>query len=399
MAAFPSRRELVIRFAAHVAHSLNSGTDITTLEDYALYMGMIDVLSGTGSSRTSDYPAGLTGYPLVQHRMSAGDAAQVYFDSVLCRKLFLARANHWHKGHELLLVLCHRGLDSRFPSAQLIRCKNPPVPFGVSAPADFMSIKSRLAKCDGSVSQGNPAATTQRDHGPLYIELARLHVELPEELSLWEALQASPRKIKPLHSSAWLDFRNLVIKAFEAANAPYAALLSVGLWPPDWAGSLSTNTVKQLSAFMTAVRARDGEQALPVWQAVWGDTRTVPGFPSAEALWKSELGSALRLPIRQHVVAFDDIEIASPEESEPSMLDACEFGRLLQVCRDGGCIDELEMWIYQELARGETIGEIGDNPRIKERLAYKKMGLSAYLGQLSARLHAFVRGREENPSR
>jgi hypothetical protein len=401
MSSLTFRRELITRFAALTARALNPADGGAELEDYSLYLMLSDTLAGARGPQSARYLTVLAGHALVHDRISPEQAAQTYFERVIDRPLFLARANHWHKGHQLLLALCQRGPDPRWAGATLIRSLDPPPAnvLSLGAPSDFSAAAARLARGPHAISPGNPAAATRAKAGPLYLEAASARAEIPEELSLWGAISASPKRLRPLAGGDWMEFRNLAVQAFEAANAPYAALLGLGLWPADWEDELSAHAVKQLSAFLSAAREGEAGPSLSGWRRAWSDTRKVPGFKTADDLWNSPLGSRLRSQARDRTVDLEPLEQEGVSESEEQILEATTFERLLGQCRDGGCIDDLEVWLFTQLRQGADAAELRKAPAMRARLAAVGLAMDAYLDELRLRAHAFVSGLMDDPSR
>ena len=217
-----------MRFASLVARRFNLAGK--TLDPGAIYAELIDILSGThvrNSGRASEgfpYFEHLTGYALVRSRYSPEEVAQIYFERVLDRKLFLARNNPHHKGHELLASLWRRSVAAGWAHSTLMRSLDGSA-IPLRKPDGFAALAASLATFSKDISKGNPAASTRASQGPLFLEASGARVELPEELSIWGAIKASPERLVPLEGEAWIGFRNLVIQVFEAANAPYAAFL------------------------------------------------------------------------------------------------------------------------------------------------------------------------------
>jgi hypothetical protein len=392
-----SRRNMIMRFSAHVAMLLNSGKEFTELEDSAVYSGLIEMLSGGRGPRSKVYSQYLAGHALVQHRFSAEETALIYFERMLERRLFLARDNPHHKGHELLHALCRRGAGKGWDQVTLARSleSSSIVPFNL--PEGFKALKVRLAGCPSDISKGNPAASARASQGPLYITFSGARIELPEELPLWSAIRGAPKKLHTLSGRDWVEFRNLVIRGFETANAPFAALLSIGLWPPDWDGALSIYQVKQLSAFLSLVRKNAEGNTLPAWRHVWAAGKKVSGFKSADELWDSDLGAALRgvgLRIQATGTDISDVADTGGEEDEP--LDENRFGGMLELCRKGGAIDDVEAWLYLQIFDGRTADDLEKEPRMRKRLRERQCSMADYLEALQTRVHAYVRGLDRN---
>ncbi len=392
MAGHLSRRSLIMRFGALVAHLLNSSQKITELDDAGLYITLLDLLGGAGGLQSKAYSQWLAGHALVEHRLSPEEAAQIYFERVIGRNLFLARGNHYHKGHELLHALCLRGAGRGWDKASLARSLDESAAIPLILPAGFDAVAARLASFSREISQSNPAVSTRAKHGPLFIEVSSARVELPEELSLWGAIRGAPRQLVSLSEDEWLAFRNLVIRAFEAANAPYAAFISIGLWPPDWGDVLSTHQVKQLSIFLTAAKMESRDHTISAWRQAWEGGKKVPLFKNADELWESSLGFALRESWWQPITHIDSIEIPSEEDAEDRSLEALDFEKTLQMCRAAGAIDDIEVWLYLEIREGRNAVELAQEPQMRTRLREKRLTMPQYLEALQLRIHDYVRG-------
>src|SRR3974390_3279936 len=91
-----SRRALIRRFAASAARLFNCDETITEFDDGSVYLTLADRLSGVCGPQSREYSLHLAGHALVKKRMSPEDAAQSYFECVIERRMFLARANPVH---------------------------------------------------------------------------------------------------------------------------------------------------------------------------------------------------------------------------------------------------------------------------------------------------------------
>jgi hypothetical protein len=395
MPALFSRRNIIMRFGARVARLLNSDEGVTKLDDGRLYVDLQEILGGERGPQSKVYSRHLAGHALVEHRLSPEEAAQVYTTMVMERPLYLARGNSWHKGHELFVALCRRGVGAGWETATLVRVREDSALRALRVPDGFDAVRARLARFPTELSKGNPAKKTRVSLGPLYLDCASARIELPEELSLWAAITAAPRRLVRLEGRDWVSFRHLVIRAFEAANTPFAALLSIGLWPPDWEEELSTHQVKQLSAFLAAVR-REGGHRLFAWQRVWDAGRKVAKYESAGALWNSELGKALQAPhLRTVTLDLDLVDTGTGRDSETDKPDERTFAKHLSLCLEGGAIDDLERKLYLQLYEGENAATLEKTEAMQKRLREGQLTMAAYMEDLSARVYAYVRSITE----
>lgn len=397
MPSRPSPRRLVELFAAHLAHLLNSGSEVVDVQPFQLYRRLIATLTARRDERAGAYGNHLVGWRRLGPDYAPEEAAEAYFERVLRRPLFLARAEPTHKAHEMFLALCRRGLDARWASAELTRSLIAPDRSGgpgaasYGAPADYASVADRLARLDMSVSPGNPAARTREMAGPLFLSVAMTRSDVAEEMSVWAAIICAPSRLTYLTpGSEFNSFCALVIKAVETANAPYAAILSLGLSPLAWSGELSVNTAKKVSAFLAEVRTNaNAGHTLDGWRAAW-EQRTVPGFASADAFWHSELGRAIRDPQVTRLVDLD-VEALEIEGPAPSLLGESEFEDMLQLCLREGAIDDFDAWILQQVYLGRTSEELMRSPRALARLGGEQAAFRDYLEALTDRVHLAAR--------
>ena len=78
-------RYLVQRFAAHLAHLLNTGDEFIEINNFALYRTLIRTLAGPPDATGGRYRDGLLGYALVAGEREPEELAERYFETVLDR--------------------------------------------------------------------------------------------------------------------------------------------------------------------------------------------------------------------------------------------------------------------------------------------------------------------------
>jgi hypothetical protein len=390
-----SGRLIVQKLAAHLAYLLNSGEASAALEPGELYRKLLRTLSGgsDGRGEGNPYVETLVAIHLLGPDISADQAAAFYFERVLNRPLFLARRVQYHKAHELLLVLCRRGLDDRWTAADLVRSTAPiGRAEGCGLPTDFEDVGERMDYVrrgrNGEISAGNPAASTRAEFGPIYLKLDAAGFEVAEELSLWEAITCAPRSLRVLSPPEFDAFCSLIIKALETANAHYGALVTLRLSPRDWAEELSVNTAKKLSAFLSEVRAlapslQMGADAIEVWQKAWL-RRQVPGYASARALWSSALGHALRGSGVLARSARSELEDADESEGEPTT-DPSAFLNILRQFRGEGVLDAYDAWLVRQLANKKKLAQLAKSPRTLFKFGRQEIP-DSYIEQLLDRV-------------
>ena len=371
--ARPSNRSLVLRFAAFLAHLLDEhdGAGVVHVQTFAIYKKIMAALEARELANERGRYDALIGKGLLGPGVRADEAAEAYFEQVLQRPLYLARDQHVHKGHELFLALCRRGSQTSWQTARLVRGFDVGGARRDDLSSDMRGVFARLARLDCGISEGNPATSTRALHGALHLQVAGRQAMVAEEMSVWEAICCAPSRLGPLQRGAELHgFCSVVIKAVETANAHYGTLLSLGLSPRDWR-DLSLNTAKKTSAFLSKVReqariAKAGPQTLAVWQAAWTQQQ-VPGYASAEALWGSELGQALRSP---HIPAWVEEQTeAAVASREDKVLDAVSYERMLTLAQNAGIIRPCDAHVLVELYLDRTtIEEIASGPSFQELL-------------------------------
>jgi hypothetical protein len=394
-----SGRLIVQRFAAHLAYLLNSGEGAVNLNPGELYRKLLRTLSGgeKGRGEGNPYVETLVAAHLLGPDVTADQAASTYFERVINRPLYLARDLHYHKGHEVLLALCRRGLDERWNSAELTRSLAQ-IEVGTSdRPADLEEVVVRLREVDqqhqGHISPGNAATSTRAEYGPLYLRLGSSGVEVAEELSLWEAIVCAPRKLRLLSPPEFDPFCSLLIKALETANAHYGALVTLGLSPQDWAEELSVNTAKKLSAFLSDVRAQAlllemGADAVEIWQKAWL-SRQVPGFATATVLWSSGLGLALR---NSGVLSkVPTVEREEDEGEEEAALDGKEFSDFLQRYSREGVLDSYDVWLLRQLNEKKKLAQLAKSHRTLFKFGQRQIP-ETYIEELLDRVRRHRRG-------
>ena len=377
-----SPRLLVVRFAACLAHWLNaSESSVVTVQAFDLYLKITRLLA---SKTYRD----MCGAGVLVDR-GAEEAANLYFDDVLQRPLFLARDLFKHKGHELFEALCRRGLAEGWESAMLARSKvTSHAPDGTPPPLDLAGVGERLSQLPQSVSAGNPAETTRASHGPLHLQVSGRAYKIAEEMSIWGAISCAPARLKRLadNSREFDGFCSLVIKAIESANAHYSALVSLGLSPADWR-DLSVNTAKKASAFLSEVRRIAPtigcpNDSLAVWREAWLE-RQVPGFNSVDEFWSSDLGKALNGTREWQRVSLEELQVLAEPGREERLLEALEFEGMVGHAVQSGLLSPVEGTLLRALMAGRSLEELGKHAR--------ELGLPLAQGRLSDHLFEICR--------
>jgi hypothetical protein len=391
-----SGRMLVQTLAAHLARLLDP--DGGQIEPYAIEQTLIKTLAGPPDRRLRHrYRDTLLGYPLVAARMAPEEAAQRYLDDVLRRRLQLARSLPQHKGHELFVLQCRRGVQPGWLKASLARSKSQPTTAS-SGPNDFEAVRSRLARLDGSISPKSPAEGTRERLGPIWLQVPGGAAEVAEELSVWQAVTCGPSPLTALGKGPAFDaVCSLTIQALETANAHWSAILCLGISPLDWADAVSVNTAKKASAFRSSVRdAVDGRpETIADWHSAWA-AHKVPGFASADAFWASELGKAMRMQpsLALEHINLDDIDLPDGMDQHAKALDSMTFDAMLLLAKAETVIDDFDVWFLREISAGAEIAELAAHVKTKLRAGGGAFDAAAYAASLTRRLFQFARGQE-----
>ncbi|MGH6815901.1 MAG: hypothetical protein ACREC6_09360 [Hyphomicrobiaceae bacterium] len=277
------------------------------------------------------------------------------------------------------------------------------VPAGAGMfPHDFAETAGRLADANHSVRPGNPAASTRGRLGPLYLEVGNRRAAVPEELSAWEAIGCAPSRLRVLKNGPEFDaFCSIAIKAVENANAFYGTCIAVGIDPQEWAGFLSLSTVKKLSAFLTEVRTEAAGAGgdwddLVLWRRIW-TRRPIPGFVSADALWTSALGYAVRH--RPRPGGIDPVRLPEPpdsdgeQEEEGGEFDPAVVADRLDRLFEAGVLDDYDRWLLNEIFAGKDLAELAVHERTIARLERDRVDPEVYLEDLTERILAWIAHR------
>jgi hypothetical protein len=393
------------RFAAHLAHLLNAGEGAVATIEPALVELTLSKTLATAGGQAAPYREVLLGFSLVADGASAEELADRYLRDVLGRRLFLARNNETHKGHELFGAICRRGFAEGWTDARLARTRSQPdrslaprADDGVGIPLDFRKVAERLANLDSTISPGNPAATTRAAKGPLVLEAGRNCAEVIEELAVRDAVISGPHRLRRLRAKADFDaFCSLVIKAVEAAHDHYGKILAIGLPPFGWMDVLSVNTAKAIGAFLLEARRQDNEgrgHTIAAWRRAW-EKRKVPGYASADAFWDSEIGRALRQPQLRHAIDVDASTVANETDPapEPELQPPDVFIGLLERCLNEGIISANEGWLIREIHDGVMLAELRGRPDLRMKLGVAPDRLAEHVAALTERVLDWAQSR------
>ena len=374
MSAFPSDR-----FAASIAHLLNASEESVCRVDVGLlYAQLIGRLAKT-------YKDSLLGHTAYAARMTSDEAAERYLAATLQRTLWLSNNAPVSVAHKLLLAICHRGFVPSLTMARSAKADNSPTVSTLTS-GDLKDVFANLSKCSFDTESGNPARAIQGREGPLYLAAGNLRQQVPEQISIWNAIECAPKKLKKLEAGEPFNrFCGVVIDALRTANRPFLEVIGVGrrLCPFDWLDTVSINQLRSVRRFLQAVGDRG--DTLEGWAAAWRSA-PVSGFKTAQEFWSSDFGRALRNGPSQLLQIESDDDIA---DEAPEVLGSEDFVHALAGLRNAGAISETEEFVLIELYRGETLDELAAESRVQQLLRQRKLTMPAFVIDLQRRLESF----------
>ncbi len=399
--AIVTGRTLLDDFAAHLTHKLDAGTaGIVTMEPGRWYRELIDLLAGQGH-RGQVYYAHLVSGALAAADRSPEETATAYFTMVLERRLLLAAGEEMHLGHKLLRRLCRRGVERGWSAAEMRRSKGAVAAASRFAePRDFPDVAAALAAIDPTTSKGSAAPNTIKAKGPLWLTVEDEHAaNVPEEISIWQAIVASPRKQRASATKAEFDeVCSLMINALDTANKHYGFLVRLGLPPIDWASELTTNTLRQLSKFKTAVMEVSGGEMndRPAWEAAWNRV-DIPGADTLDEFWSSPVGKAMRMAeiARRTAGSEGEGETIAGDDVEGALLDHASFAGLLNEASLDGVLNTVEVWIMQQVKLGRELAELQKDLRVVSLVSERGLSIEEFVDELAERLQAWAQDHFE----
>jgi hypothetical protein len=193
--------------------------------------------------------------------------------------------------------------------------------------------------------------------------------EVAEELSIWNAIKAAPRRLSRVEGAEFDAFCSLLIKALEVANAHWGTLVGLGLSPVEWSEVVSLNTAKKLSAFVRSAGDIESGPNLAAWERAW-QQRPVPGFASASELWSSPLGFSLRSKALSSAFqpVLGDTDVANDahvdDQTPEGVVDRANFQAVLATLAKAGVLDRFDVWLLKHLEAGKKISQLTKSPRV-----------------------------------
>lgn len=354
--------QLLDRLAAHLAHLLNeSGSDSSWIEPGAIYSDLLGVIS-------TRYAGPLLYIGRYEWRMDAEEAAVRYFDATISRPLKLSGRSPFSSAHRAFLALVQRLPAPGWREAQLTRAHEAPRAItSVLIPAAAVEgLQARIGRLDPSVSSGNAAQSLRKRDGPLWLHAGTVAIEVPEEMSLWDAIVTIPPRVMSLpDGEAFNQFCGCIIDVMRTANRPVQEVLGLGhgLCPFDWLDVLSTSQVRSLRKYIAGLgEGRTLADLSPADALVRWQRQPVAGFATFDAFWNSEIVWAMRTAReRLYQGEMDDLEVTevvSDDDVETLTLNAKAWQTELNERVEAGLISVEEAMLLVRLYEGESLSSL-----------------------------------------
>ncbi len=274
------------------------------------------------------------------HRLASGargddveivhDEAIEYLYKVLGRPLTLAQ-NLLDKPtnmHQLFKLFCHGAAEADGWSEAEIRRE---LDVQEHAEPAHLHVASLLATQCTALGQGYSEISSRRrtQYGPLYLFVGKSVIEMPEQMSLFDVLEALPKPLD-FNAAQKRSLQNQLNRLLKSLNERYMLLRSCGLNPSVWLerdqpSIARLRDMKQLQKHAQAAlrEGRDQDVATAcehAFLALKGAKKKFAGWTSFSDLVLDEAGAAL---VRLPQFSFDDAEelglvpAASESESDP----------------------------------------------------------------------------------
>jgi hypothetical protein len=184
-------------------------------------------------------------------------------------------------------------------------------------------------------------------------------------------------------------FCGLMIDCVRTAHRPFQEILGLGsgLCPFDWLDVLTIQQTRALRKFLGVIEASARGHSPSSWAAAW-DEAQVPGFKSADHLWQSEIGLALR-----HALTDLETEVAIDEQSGDGadFLSAEEFRCQLELLLGDGVINAAESRVLMQLHQGARLAELATRIEVRTELHRRGVKLEQWLSDLQGRIEQWSR--------
>jgi hypothetical protein len=374
------------RLAAFTAHCLNSeDLALVRVNSGALYAELTEALAVR-------YAEPLLHHPAYAWRLSAEEAAARYFDVSYARRLLLSGKVALSMAHRLFEALCRRGVEPEWHSATLQReaITSTDNVLPLSRQNTFARCARELSRLPEALSPGSASPTIRARCGAIILQVGALKAPVPEEMSVWDAITCGPDALHPLSMGEPFNrFCGLMIDCVRTAHRPFQEILGLGsgLCPFDWLDVLTIQQTRALRKFLGVIEASARGHSPSSWAAAW-DEAQVPGFKSADHLWQSEIGLALR-----HALTDLETEVAIDEQSGDGadFLSAEEFRCQLELLLGDGVINAAESRVLMQLHQGARLAELATRIEVRTELHRRGVKLEQWLSDLQGRIEQWSR--------
>ena len=405
-----STRKRRVRFpsdilAAYLADLLNPPA--TTADAEVLRPGFLYAMT-TGFLARRYMANGLLYQPAYAWRMGPEEAAEAYVRATLERVLRLTGRTGHSVAHLLLLALVQRGPEDFWPATELQRRHNSDSADadGVAAfvPRAFSALAKALSQLPKRPEPGSAALKIKSRDGALWLSCILAptgsqqptRLEVADEISLWTAIdigvwdpQASrPRRLRELAPGPEFNaFCAVLINALRTANRPVQEVLGLGrgLCPFDWVAEIPINQLRVMRKFLGALPAKGGD-TIVAWEAAFAQ-HPVPGHATAQVLWESPIGQALRRVEAPIDAAFGD-EGDDDDVTASFIDDPAAFDDALQKISDAADLSPAELRFLRLLYLGVPIADALDRTGLSSAIADTETGLADFVCDLQARIEA-----------
>lgn len=411
------------RLGARLARRLNTphedGADSVRVEPWLLYQDLLRALT------ERYYQITLVGLdelglakPRDEYRTGYNDdqfaeaerGAEMWLDRVLDAPRHVHPRKETHEAHNLLHSLASRGVD--WPEVTLARADAP------APPALLPRWLRRTAEAlQTAAARTTTARVAMRGGRPLHLRAGAVALDVPEGLSIWQAIGAAPEHCAVITGRAADEQVYLFARAVHGANKHWDALRRLSLSPVDWMnredwepdGKLATlSTSQAMDALKLVAAAQEaamaaGREAPQVedFRGAWDrqpilkrmDFATFAASPAGRALLTAASGVRLDLPE----------EAAFGPDTEASPVDLAEHSDLMSAIdrlEDSGMFQAAEIRLLRAIAGGESLTVIhAEDAELRRR--YRQLeDLKAALDPLQDRvLEAIARGATARPER
>ncbi|NOT85627.1 MAG: hypothetical protein HOP02_12810 [Methylococcaceae bacterium] len=178
-----------------------------------------------------------------------------YVQAVLGKRLMLVskRKSLPTNLHFLLLMLCRYSLDNNWLNTRIKRKHEPASDIN----AAFFNPLAKLLKrqCQRLKTVSAVSATYRERYGVLYLQVGQNRAEMPEEISLFDVLEAVPIPLNAALKQQPVWYAPLLERILLSLNEGYGLLRACGLPPQIFGDDLSIGRLRELRHLKKAAEA------------------------------------------------------------------------------------------------------------------------------------------------